>query len=61
MNDTKKKTTLYLILIAALILCIIILLVWYGGRQAPDPIPSVTPRPVPSASGGENRNLLRSI
>ena len=58
MNDTKKKTTLYLVLIAALILCIIVLLIWHGGRQAPDPIPSVTPRPVSTASGGEKKRVI---
>ena len=58
MNDTKKKSTLYLILIAALVLCMIVLLIWHGGRQAPDPIPSVTPRPVPSASGGEKKRVI---
>ena len=58
MNDTKKKNTLYLILIGALVLCMIVLLVWHGGRQAPDPIPTVTPRPVPSASGGEKKRVI---
>ncbi len=55
MNDTKKKTTLYLILIGALILCMVVLLIWHGGRKAPDPIATVTPRPVPSASDGKKR------
>lgn len=58
MNDTKKKNTLYLILIGALVLCMIVLLIWHGGRQAPDPIPAVTPRPVPSAPGGEKKRVI---
>lgn len=57
-KKNKKKTTLYLVLIAAVILCMIVLLIWHGGRRAPDAIPAVTPRPVPSAAGGEKRRVI---
>ena len=57
-TNTKKKTVLYLVLIAALVLCMVVLLILHGGRRAPDPIPAVTPRPVPSATAGAKKRVI---